>query len=157
FGKSPLSAGWFSKHAGRFVEAFARFAERKSGSDCRGMQLEALQSLALSVAAARSPDSVLGEMVRGLGMTEGEALARVWLLRSEAGEPPYLELRASIGVSVTDPDVRWTRTDGAHRKIPLSYGKVGQIAATNQPLLLQRGPQNWILQPEWAEAERIES
>ena len=47
------------------------------------MQLEALQSLALSVAAARSPDTVLSEMVRGLGMTEGVALARVWLLRDE--------------------------------------------------------------------------
>jgi transcriptional regulator with GAF, ATPase, and Fis domain len=121
------------------------------------MQLEALQSLALSVAAARSPDSVLAEMVRGLGMTEGVALARVWLLREEDGLAPYLELRASIGASIADPSVRWTRTDGAHHKIPLSYGKVGQVAATNAPLLLQRGPRDWILQPDWAEAEDIES
>jgi transcriptional regulator with GAF, ATPase, and Fis domain len=121
------------------------------------MQLEALQSLALSVAAARSPDSVLAEMVRGLGMTEGVALARVWLLREEPDVAPYLELRASIGVSIADPSVRWTRTDGAHHKIPLTYGKVGQIAATNAPLLLQRGPADWIVQPDWAEAESIQS
>jgi transcriptional regulator with GAF, ATPase, and Fis domain len=119
------------------------------------MQLEALQSLALSVAAARSPDAVLAEMVRGLSMTEGIALARVWLLRADTGPEPYLELKASVGASIVDPSVRWTRTDGAHGRIPLSYGKVGQIAATNTPLLLQRGPGAWIVQPEWAEAEGI--
>jgi transcriptional regulator with GAF, ATPase, and Fis domain len=121
------------------------------------MQLEALQSLALSVAAARSPDSVLSEMVRGLGMTEGVALARVWLLREEPGVAPYLELRASVGTSVVDRSLRWTRTDGAHHKIPVTYGKVGMIAASNAPLLLQRGPGDWIVKPEWAEAEGIES
>jgi transcriptional regulator with GAF, ATPase, and Fis domain len=121
------------------------------------MQLEALQSLALSVAAARSPDLVLSEMVRGLSMTEGIALARVWLLRQDAGQPPYLELKASVGASIVDPDVRWTQIDGPHGRIPLSYGKVGRIAATNNPLLLEKGPRDWLLQPEWAEAEGIES
>jgi transcriptional regulator with GAF, ATPase, and Fis domain len=120
------------------------------------MQLEALQSLALSVAAARSPDLVLSEMVRGLSMTEGVALARVWLLRNEP-PPPYLELMASVGASMVDPGVRWTRTDGAHARIPLSYGKVGRVAATNTPLLLQKGPRDWLVEPQWAEAERIES
>ena len=121
------------------------------------MQLEALKSLALSVAAARSPESVLREMVQGLGMWEGVALARVWLLRIEPGEEPYLELKASVGASVVDPSKRWNRTDGGHQKILLSFGKVGRIASTNQPLLLQRGPRDWILQPAWAEAEGIES
>jgi transcriptional regulator with GAF, ATPase, and Fis domain len=121
------------------------------------MQLDALQSLALSVAAARSPDLVLSEMVRGLSMTEGIALARVWLLRQDAAQPPHLELKASVGASIVDPDVRWTHTDGAHGRIPLSYGKVGRIAATNKPLLLQKGPRDWLLQLDWAEAEGIES
>jgi transcriptional regulator with GAF, ATPase, and Fis domain len=121
------------------------------------MQLEALQSLALSVAAARSPDTVLEQVVQGLGMTEGVALARVWLLRRPPDEPPFLELRASIGASAVHPDVRWNRTDGAHRKIPLSYGKVGFIASHNEPLLLSRGAHDWLMQPEWASAEGIES
>jgi transcriptional regulator with GAF, ATPase, and Fis domain len=121
------------------------------------MQLEALQSLALSVAAARSPDSVLTEMVQGLGMWEGVALARVWLVRSDPGEMPYLELKASVGASLVDPSKRWNRTDGGHHKIPLSFGKVGLIAATNRPLLLQKGVKDWVLQPAWAEAECIES
>ena len=119
------------------------------------MQLDALQSLALSVAQARSPDSVLTEMVQGLGMWDGVALARVWLLRDS--EPAYLELKASIGASVVDPNRRWNRTDGAHQKILLTYGKVGYIAANNRPLLLQRGPRDWLVQPEWAEAEGIQS
>ena len=121
------------------------------------MQLDALQSLALSVAAARSPDSVLREMVQGLGMWDGVALARVWLLHQPEQGAPYLELKASIGASRVDPSKRWNRTDGAHHEIPLSYGKVGQVAASNRALLLQRGAPNWILQPEWADAEGIES
>jgi transcriptional regulator with GAF, ATPase, and Fis domain len=121
------------------------------------MQLEALQSLALSVAAARSPEQVLRETVQGLGMWEGVALARVWLLRENAGEAPFLELKASVGASVVDPSKRWNRTDGAHHKLPAGFGKVGFIASTNQPLLLQRGPKDWILQPAWAEAEGIQS
>jgi transcriptional regulator with GAF, ATPase, and Fis domain len=121
------------------------------------MQLDALQSLALSVAAARSPDSVLREMVQGLGMWEGVALARVWLLREGVEEEPHLELKASIGASIIDPSRRWNRTDGAHHKIPVSFGKVGLVAASNRPLLLHRGPENWVLQPEWATAEGIES
>jgi transcriptional regulator with GAF, ATPase, and Fis domain len=121
------------------------------------MELDALPSLALSVAAARSPDSVMAEMVRGLGMTPGVALARVWLLRTDPDVEPYLELRASVGASIVDPLLRWTRTDGGHQRLPLSYGKVGQIAGTNEPLLLHRGPRDWLLQPEWAEAEKIQS
>jgi transcriptional regulator with GAF, ATPase, and Fis domain len=121
------------------------------------MQLEALQSLSLSVAAARSPDSVLAEMVRGLGTTEGIALARVWLLREPPGDPPYLELKASTGQSLIDETVRWERTDGAHHKIPVTYGKVGLIASKNEPLLLQNGPRNWLVHPEWADAEGIQS
>jgi transcriptional regulator with GAF, ATPase, and Fis domain len=121
------------------------------------MQLEALQALALSVAAARSPDAVLKQMVQGLGMTDGVALARVWLIRRDPEEEAFLELKASIGASVVSPDVRWNRTDGAHEKIPLSYGKVGRIAQRNEPLLLQRGSSDWLMHPEWAEAEGIQS
>jgi len=34
---------------------------------------------------------------------------------------------------------------------------VGLVASSNAPLLLQRGPRDWVLQPDWAEAEAIES
>ena len=90
-------------------------------------------------------------------MWDGVALARVWLLHHPHQRAAFLELKASIGASRTDPNRRWNRTDGAHHEIPLSHGKVGQIATTNRALLLQRGAPNWILQPEWADAEGIES
>src|SRR5882757_8284900 len=96
-------------------------------------------------------------MVQGLGMWDGVALARVWLLHHPEEGAPFLELKASIGASRVDPTKRWNRTDGAHHEIPLSFGKVGQVAATNRALLLQRGAPNWILQPEWADSEGIES
>ncbi len=121
------------------------------------MELAALQHLALSVAQARSPDLVLKEMVSGLGMTEGVALARVWLIEKDEDGQRVLRLRAGVGYSIAEPNVRWTRTDGGHQKIPLSYGKVGQIAATGHPLILQRGPKDWLVQPDWAEREGIES
>lgn len=120
------------------------------------MHLSALQTLAFSVAQARSPEHVLKEMVHGLGMTEGVALARVWLVET-SGSQTHLRLRASIGLSLQDPDVRWNRTDGAHAQLPLNFGKVGRIASTGEPLLLQKGPGDWLVQPQWAEEERIES
>ncbi len=120
------------------------------------MQVTALQSLALSVAQAKSLDLVLGEVVRGLAMTEGIALARLWTIEQGAGLR-MLRLRASIGLSLEKPDLRWTRKDGAHAQLPLSYGKVGRIATSGQPLLLQRGSSDWLLQVDWAERERIES
>ena len=117
-----------------------RYAQVDS-SDNTGLrsavQLDALQTLALSVAQATSPAQVLDEMVRGLGMTEGVALARVWLIEDEADERT-LRLRASVGFSIVDPSVRWSRTDGGHERIPLSYGKIGKITSTGRPLLLQR-------------------
>src|SRR5262249_38962536 len=58
------------------------------------MQIEMLQSLALSVAQARSPDTVLREMVEGLGLNEGVALARVWLIEADAEGRPWLSLKA---------------------------------------------------------------
>lgn len=124
----------------------------------RHLQLAALKSLALSVAQARSPDSVLTEVVRGLGMTAGVALARVWLIeKQEQVAAPVLRLRASVGLSLVDPEVRWNRCDGAHARLPVNYGKVGKIASTGKPLLLQRGPTDWLLRPDWAEQEQIES
>ena len=87
------------------------------------MQIEVLQSLALSVAAARSPQSVLREMVQGLGMSEGVALARGWLIENDPDGTPWLRLQASVGSSAVNPDERWDHTHGAHEKLALNYGK----------------------------------
>jgi transcriptional regulator with GAF, ATPase, and Fis domain len=121
------------------------------------MQIEMLQSLALSVAQARSPDSVLREMVDGLGLNEGVALARVWLIERDAAGVAWLILKASIGCSLVNSEERWDRTDGAHAKVAIDYGKIGRVASSNTPVLLQRGSADWLLQREWADTEQIQS
>jgi transcriptional regulator with GAF, ATPase, and Fis domain len=120
------------------------------------VQLSALQSLASSVAQGRPPDQVLQEVVRGLGMTEGVALARVWVVEQE-GVELVLRLRASVGLSRINPDELWNRLDGPHARLPLTYGKVGHVASTAEPLLLHQGPPDWLLEAEWANREGIES
>lgn len=120
------------------------------------MQLSALQSLASSVAQGRPPDQVLQEVVRGLGMTDGVALARVWVVEQE-GVELVLRLRASVGLSRNNPDELWNRLDGRHARLPLTYGKVGHVASTAEPLLLHRGPPDWLIDAEWASREGIES
>jgi transcriptional regulator with GAF, ATPase, and Fis domain len=123
------------------------------------MQIEMLQSLALSVAQARSPDTVLREMVDGLGATEGVALARVWLIERapDSQAELLLNLKASIGSSIAQPGVHWTSLDGAHARVRVDFGKIGRIASTSAPLLLQRGSNDWLLDREWAEQEEIQS
>jgi len=121
------------------------------------VQIEVLQSLALSVAAARSPQSVLREMVQGLGMSDGVALVRVWLIENDPDGTPYLRLKASVGGSVVRADERWDHTQGAHEKLAVNYGKIGRVAASSTPLLLQCGSADWLLQRDWAEREGIAS
>jgi len=125
--------------------------------DHKVVQIESLQSLALSVAQARSPESVLREMVDGLGRNEGVALARVWLIERDEHGVASLILKASVGQSIADPDVRWDEVTGGHAKVAINYGKIGRIAQTSTPLLLQRGSGDWLLQREWADIEKIEA
>jgi len=125
--------------------------------DHRQVQIESLQSLALSVAQARSPQSVLREMVEGLGRNEGVALARVWLIERDEHGVASLILKASTGQSIADPEVRWDEVTGGHAKVAINYGKIGRIAETCSPLLLQRGSGDWLLQREWADVEKIEA
>jgi transcriptional regulator with GAF, ATPase, and Fis domain len=120
------------------------------------VQFSALQSLASSVAQGRSPEAVLQELVRGLGMTEGVALARIWLVEQE-GVELVLRLRASIGISRNHPDEMWNRLDGAYARLPLTFGKVGHVATTGEQLLLHRGEADWLSEADWAEREGIES
>jgi len=125
--------------------------------DHKIVQIESLQSLALSVAQARSPESVLREMVEGLGRNEGVALARVWLIERDEHGVASLILKASVGQSIADPEVRWDETTGNHAKVAINYGKIGRIAQTSTPLLLQRGSGDWLLQRAWADIEKIEA
>jgi transcriptional regulator with GAF, ATPase, and Fis domain len=134
------------------------------------MQPQALQSIALAVAEARSVSLVLQRIVEGLAGQPGTALARIWLrgpgdlcsssclVRAECPDQRQcLHLRASAGQSIQDPGADWTRLTGDFRRIPLNLWKVGHIGGTGTPMLiaedLPRDPA--IARPEWASAEGI--
>jgi transcriptional regulator with GAF, ATPase, and Fis domain len=134
------------------------------------MQPQALQSIALAVAEARSVNLVLQRIVEGLAGQPGTALARIWLrapgdlcssscrVRAECPDQRQcLHLRASAGRSVHDSGADWTRLTGDFRRIPLNMWKVGCIGGTGTAMLiaedLARDPA--IAQPQWASAEGI--
>jgi transcriptional regulator with GAF, ATPase, and Fis domain len=134
------------------------------------MNLEALQSVALAVAAERALDRTLAQIVEGLAAQPGVALARVWLiapgdicptcpLRAECpNQSRCLHLVASAGRSLS-PRNDWSRLDGQFRRFPLGVRKVGHIGATGEGLLIEDVAQDmeWIVHPEWMRKERIRS
>src|SRR5579871_4060221 len=98
------------------------------------------------------------------------ALARVWLVQPTEGcagcpapaecrgRDVCLHLAASAGRSVADPRVEWTKLNGAFRRFPLGVRKVGQIAATGEPVEapdLWPDPPAWAADPGWMRAEGV--
>jgi transcriptional regulator with GAF, ATPase, and Fis domain len=134
------------------------------------MNPETLQAVALAVAAERSVDSVLSQIVEGLLAQTGVALARVWLigpgdicetcpLRTECPDRTRcLHLVASAGRSLS-PRNDWSRLDGHFRRFPLGVRKVGHIGARGEGLLIDDVAQDsaWIARPDWLHKERIRS
>ena len=134
------------------------------------MDLETLQRVALAVAAERSLDRTLAQIVEGLAGQPGVALARVWLvapgdicetcrLRLECPDRTRcLHLVASAGRPVSAPH-DWSRLDGHFRRFPLGVRKVGHIGATGEGLLIEDVAEDpgWIARPEWLREEQIRS
>jgi transcriptional regulator with GAF, ATPase, and Fis domain len=134
------------------------------------MNPEALQSVALAVAAERSLDRTLAQIVDGLLTQPGVALARVWLvapgdicgtcpLRAECPDQAQcLHLVASAGRSLS-PANDWSPLGGHFRRFPLGVRKVGHIGATGEGLLIEdvAADREWIARPEWLQKERIRS
>jgi transcriptional regulator with GAF, ATPase, and Fis domain len=132
------------------------------------MDFEALQSVILDAARQRSLNGVLQTTVAGLAAQEVVALARIWLispgdiceachLRAECPDQRQcLHLVASDGASL-DGKRLWARIDGAFRRFPLGVRKVGHIAATGKPSLIEEtaSEQKWLVDPEWASREQI--
>jgi transcriptional regulator with GAF, ATPase, and Fis domain len=134
------------------------------------MNPEALQAVALTVAAERSVDRVLTQIVQGLATQPAVALARVWLIgpgdicqtcpmRAECPDQTRcLHLSASAG-SASDRRENWSRLDGAFRRFPLGVRKIGRIGATGEGILTEdiARDQEWIVRPDWVRKERIRS
>lgn len=134
------------------------------------MNPEALQAVALAVAAERSGDRILTQIVTGLVAQPAVALARVWLIgpgdicatcpmRAECPDQTRcLHLAASAGAP-SDHREDWSRLDGAFRRFPLGVRKIGRIGATGEGILIDDIQRNheWIARPEWVRKERITS
>jgi len=123
---------------------------------------EPLLSLVVTVTSEQRVESVLRNIVQGLASQPGVALTRIWLLPSADRSPEpteYLRLVASAGTPVDSPREDWSFLQGHFSRLPLNVGKVGQVAANRNPILIKDlVPQNdWILRSEWAKREGIRS
>ena len=70
-----------------------------------------------------------------------------------------LHLQASDGVGWRSRSVRWDRIDGDYRRFPFGIRKVGRIAATGEPLLLNnlKKSHEWAFNKKWVKKEGIRS
>jgi transcriptional regulator with GAF, ATPase, and Fis domain len=160
------------------VSTAARFRDENEFSSHRiefslygaGMNLEALQAVALAVAAERSVDRVLMQIVQGLMAQPSVALARVWLIgpgdicetcpmRAECPDQTRcLHLSASAGTPSNQRE-DWSRLDGEFRRFPLGVRKIGRIGATGEGILIEdtERDHDWAVRPDWVRKERIHS
>lgn len=137
----------------------------------RSLAAEPLLSLAVNVTSEQRVECVLRNIVQGLASQPGVALTRIWLLPSadfcgsgqelscSPEQTEYLRLVASSGTPVNSQGEDWSFLQGHFSRLPLNVGKVGQVAANRNPILIKDLlPQNdWILRPEWARREGIRS
>jgi transcriptional regulator with GAF, ATPase, and Fis domain len=131
------------------------------------MDLEALQTLALRVSGERDVEAVLRQIVAGLVLQTGIALARVWIVKpgdicrscrmrpSCPCQTTCLHLAASAGSSLTGES--WSRTGGDFRRMPLAHLKVGSIASDRVGLVIGDPESEKWARPDWVRSERIAS
>src|SRR5215813_5083161 len=129
---------------------------------------ESLLSLAVTVTSEQRVDSVLQSIVQGLASQPGMALARIWLLPSAdlpgfpdavSDSPDCLCLVASAGTPINSPGEDWCFLRGHFARVPFHVGKVGQVAASRHPILVEdvAAQNEWVVRPEWAKREEIRS
>src|SRR5215813_1338229 len=113
-------------------------------------------------------ESVLQSIVRGLASEPGVALARIWLLPSAdlpgschavSDSPDCLCLVASAGTAINSPGEDWSFLHGHFARVPFNVGKVGQVAARRDPILVKdlAAENDGVVRPEWAKREEIRS
>src|SRR5262249_51782768 len=145
-----------------------KHTNRGEGLVGTSLAAERLLALAVTVTSEQRVDSVLQSIVQGLASEPGVALARIWLLPSadlpsscQAGSdrPDDLCLVASAGTPINSPGEDWCFLQGHFARMPFNVGKVGQVAASRHPILIEDiAPQNdWVVRPEWAKREEIRS
>jgi PAS domain S-box-containing protein len=129
---------------------------------------EPLLALAVTVTSEQRVECVLQSIVQGLASQPGVALARIWLLPSAdlpsichtgSDRPDDLCLVASAGTPINSPGEDWCFLQGRFARMPFNVGKVGQVAASQHPILIEdvSAQNDWVVRPEWAKREEIRS
>lgn len=132
------------------------------------IDVESFKQLLLEVAAERSLQGLLQLTVSRVASLEHVALSRIWLREvDDRVEPPsqrngeptpvFLQLLASAGQSITEPDADWSRLNGRFSRFPIGERKIGKVAETGAAIVVwdTDKDQKWIADPDWAERESI--
>lgn len=128
-----------------------------------------IQSLLLEMGEQRSTSTLFSLIVDRLFRFDEVSLVRIWLIKEGdicsscpmteecQRNDKCLHLVASAGQSVQGRTVDWTRLDGKFSRFPMGVRKVGHIAATGTPVVVESIPDDstWIADPEWAKLEGI--
>jgi transcriptional regulator with GAF, ATPase, and Fis domain len=139
------------------------------GQPC-GVNVEALQHVALAVAQERHLGTVMRTIVQGIAEEPEVALVRVWYVnpgapdsqshaQEECFDPTHcLHLAASAGRPL-EPGEDWSRLNGAFSRFPFGVGKVGVIAQSGESVLIPdlSAGQPWVLRPDWVGREALRS
>lgn len=130
-----------------------------------------IKKLLLELAQLESVDLVLKHVVASLAGSAETALVRIWLRDvgdvcadcSDRDQCPdqrqCLHLKASAGRSLSGGE-KWKEAEpSAFGRFPVGIRKVGQIAASGQPIELLdiKGHEPWIADPAWIKREKISS
>jgi transcriptional regulator with GAF, ATPase, and Fis domain len=128
-----------------------------------------IQSLLLEMGEQRSTDQLFKLIVDKLFRFEEVSLVRIWLLKDGDicsschlvdecnNQEQCLHLVASAGLSIKNPTADWTKLNGKFSRFPMGIRKVGHIAATGKPIVVESISETskWIADPEWAKREGI--
>ncbi|QJB57205.1 sigma 54-interacting transcriptional regulator [Pseudodesulfovibrio sp. zrk46] len=129
-----------------------------------------IQSLLLEMGEQRSTNVLFSLIVDRLFHFEEVSLVRIWLVKDGdicstcpmaeecSRNDKCLHLVASAGQSLRDSSDDWSRLDGKFSRFPMGVRKVGHIAATGKPVVVESIPDDstWIADPTWAEQEGIQ-
>ncbi|MGL1932359.1 MAG: sigma 54-interacting transcriptional regulator [Desulfotalea sp.] len=131
---------------------------------------EVIQQLLLDMAQQRSTSQLFDLVVTRLTDFSSIALARIWVLRPGdicnkcllepecRNKTNCLHLLASSGQSTVNPEIHWRDIHGQHSRFPLGVRKVGHIATTGKPVIVEQinDDSKWIVHLEWAKKEKIQ-
>lgn len=136
--------------------------------DLRPFANDAIHQLLLDMAQHRCTTTLVNTVVSRLTALPHIALARIWVVQPGdlchncptqndcQDNKQCLHLVASAGTS-TVTGQHWDNIHGKYSRFPLGARKVGHIAATGKPVLVEQidSTSQWISDTQWTEQENI--